>query len=102
MTQSAGPHNGSYRQTVIVPKQACLASGWDVVSPEEGDLPDELWERILGSDGGSSMSGTSGRPSCASAYGQKITLRRGDLLHGVDQAVRQFYVLLEVCAAPYP
>lgn len=68
-----------------------------MVSPEEGDLPDELWNCLLENEvAAPSYAGTSGRPSCASPYGQRVTLTRGDLLHGVDQAVRQFYVLLDV------
>ena len=70
--------------------QATLASGWDVISPEEGYLTEELQER-LNSCCAASPSGAS-RASC----GQHVQLRRGELLHDVDKTVRHFYFLIQV------
>lgn len=72
--------------------QASLAAGWDVISPDEGGLTDEFWDLLLSDQ----AAGHKNQASGASALGQNVVLRRGQLLHGVDQPVRQFYVLLEV------
>ena len=79
------------------PLQATLASGWDVISPEEGYLTEELQERLQ-SCSGAAPPGAS-RPAC----GQHVQLRRGELLHDVDKTVRHFYFLIEVCCpfAPF-
>ena len=86
---------------VWLSKQACLSSGWDVVSPEEGALSDELWERLhshasAAPSASSASSSNGGGKGGSLAGGLPMVLRRGDLLHGMDRAVRQFYVLLEV------
>lgn len=70
--------------------QATLASGWDVISPEEGYLTEELQERLQ-SCRAAAPAGAS-RASC----GQHVQLRRGELLHDVDKTVRHFYFLIEV------
>ena len=75
-----------------------------MVSPEEGALSDELWERLhshaSAAPSASSSGSSGGGPSRGAppAGGAPLVLRRGDLLHGMDRAVRQFYVLLEVRA----
>ena len=74
--------------------QATLASGWDVISPEEGYLTEELQERLQ-SCCAATPSGTS-KASC----GQHVQLRRGELLHDVDKTVRHFYFLIEVQYLP--
>ena len=74
--------------------QATLASGWDVISPEEGYLTEELQERLQ-SCCAASPSGAS-KASC----GQHVQLRRGELLHDVDKTVRHFYFLIEVQYLP--
>ena len=76
--------------------QATLASGWDVISPEEGYLTEELQERL--------QSCSAATPSATStpACGQHVQLRRGELLHDVDKTVRHFYFLIEVCCPSAP
>ena len=86
--------------------QATLAAGWDVVSPEEGALTDDLCERLASAaaaaassapSAAASASSSSGRSgSGGTAGGQALLLRRGELLHAMDRPVRHFYVLLEV------
>ncbi len=81
--------------------QACLAAGWDVVSPEEGALSDALWERLAAAassapSAATSASSSGGSGGSGSAGGAPLLLRRGDLLHALDRPVRQFFVLLEV------
>ena len=71
--------------------QATLASGWDVISPEEGYLTEELQERLQSCSG--QVPPGASRPAC----GQHVQLRRGELLHDVDKTVRHFYFLIEVC-----
>ncbi len=75
--------------------QATLASGWDVISPEEGYLTEELQERLQSCCAAAPASAPPGasRASC----GQHVQLRRGELLHDVDKTVRHFYFLIEVC-----
>ena len=87
------PHTllGLGTQPLGAPLQATLASGWDVISPEEGYLTEELQERLQ-SCSGAAPPGAS-RPAC----GQHVQLRRGELLHDVDKTVRHFYFLIEVC-----
>ena len=77
----------------MTPLQATLASGWDVISPEEGYLTEELQERLqsCAAAPASAPPGAS-RASC----GQHVQLRRGELLHDVDKTVRHFYFLIEV------
>ena len=79
--------------------QASLAAGWDVISPDEGGLTDEFWDLLL-SNQAVGPSVHKSQVTGASALGQNVVLRRGELLHGVDQPVRQFYVLLEVGLRP--
>ncbi len=79
--------------------QASLAAGWDVISPDEGGLTDEFWDLLL-SNQAAAAPGLKSQVSGASPLGQPVLLRRGELLHGVDQPVRQFYVLLEVRLCP--
>ena len=80
----------------VAPLQATLASGWDVISPEEGYLTEELQERL--------QSCLAAAPPGASrlACGQHVQLRRGELLHDVDKTVRHFYFLIEVCCPCAP
>ena len=74
--------------------QATLASGWDVISPEEGYLTEELQERLQSCCAAAPAGAPPGasRASC----GQHVQLRRGELLHDVDKTVRHFYFLIEV------
>ena len=74
--------------------QATLASGWDVISPEEGYLTEELQERLQSCRAAAPAG--AGRASC----GQHVQLRRGELLHDVDKTVRHFYFLIEVRLQP--
>lgn len=56
---------------------------------------DALWDQLVSH----TAAGAPGRKSQASSVqslGQNLLLRRGQLLHGVDHSVRQFYILLEV------
>ena len=76
--------------------QATLASGWDVISPEEGYLTEELQERLQ------SCSGTAPPGASGAACGQHVQLRRGELLHDVDKTVRHFYFLIEVYCPSAP
>ncbi|EIE18912.1 patatin-domain-containing protein, partial [Coccomyxa subellipsoidea C-169] len=59
-----------------------------------GGLTDEFWDLLL-SNQAAAAPGLKSQVSGASPLGQPVLLRRGELLHGVDQPVRQFYVLLE-------
>ena len=89
---SLGP--GAYPPDATL--QATLAAGWDVISPEEGYLTEELQERLQ-SCSAAAPPGAS-RPAC----GQHVQLRRGELLHDVDKTVRHFYFLIEVCCPSAP
>ena len=79
------------------PLQATLASGWDVISPEEGYLTEELQERLQSCSAAAAPPGAS-KPAC----GQHVQLRRGELLHDVDKTVRHFYFLIEVWSSSAP
>ena len=87
---------GPGTHSLDAPLQATLAAGWDVISPEEGYLTEELQERLQ-SCSAAAPPGAS-RPAC----GQHVQLRRGELLHNVDKTVRHFYFLIEVCCPSAP
>ncbi|CAL8463928.1 g3463 [Coccomyxa elongata] len=74
--------------------QASLAAGWDVISPDEGSLTDALWDHLI-SHCAAGAPGLKSQASSVQSLGQSLLLRRGQLLHGADQPVRQFYILLE-------
>ncbi|KAK9814559.1 hypothetical protein WJX72_007850 [[Myrmecia] bisecta] len=71
------------RNSLVYGPEACLATGWDVVSVEECQLGDETWRRLTAA------------PKTQGAAGHRIALRRGSMLQGKDQPCRQFYVVLE-------
>lgn len=79
----------------VIASQASLAAGWDVISPDEGSLTDALWDLII-SHSAAGAPGLKSQASSVQSLCQSLLLRRGQLLHGVDQPVRQFYILLEV------
>lgn len=86
----------------MIASQASLAAGWDVISPDEGSLTDALWDQLV-SHSAAGAPGLKSQASSAQSLGQSLLLRRGQLLHGADQPVRQFYILLEVrpyCKVP--
>ncbi len=63
--------------------QACLAMGWDVISPEECCLSSRLWGKLCMEAG-------------KKGAGQRVDLRRGEVLHIKDQPCRRFQIVLEV------
>ena len=68
-------------------QQATLATGWDVVTPDDCLLTNYTWALMAGANGMGAQS---------KQLGSRFSLQRGQLLQAKDATCRQFYLLLEV------
>ena len=71
-------------------EQATLATGWDVVTPDDCLLTNYTWALL---------SGANGMDPQSRKLGSRFTLKRGQQLQAKDSTCRQFYVVLEVGSA---
>ena len=63
--------------------QACLATGWDIVGPDEAQFSEELWELLA-------------ERLEESPVGRRFELQRGQMLQSRDQPSRVFFLVAQV------
>ena len=77
------PVHSSMRSQAGCCLQACLATGWDIVGPDEAQFSEELWELLA-------------ERLEESPVGRRFELQRGQVLQGRDQPSRVFFLVAQV------
>ena len=77
------PVHGSMHSQAGCCLQACLATGWDIVGPDEAQFSEELWELLA-------------ERLEESPVGRRFELQRGQVLQGRDQPSRVFFLVAQV------
>lgn len=85
----------TYCSKIFFLVQACLAAGWDIISPEEYSISKSL-QKKLGINKSQFLN-----HKFNSQYGTLIQVTRGDVLQSKDQLCRGFQFLLKVNWTPF-